>query len=417
MLADGPTILNYVKMTADKYNITQHVRLSHFCKSASWSDETSRWTLCIEKLNAVTGVKDTIYMSCQFLFMCTGYYDYDKGYSPSFPGSERFKGPIIHPQHWPKDLDYTNKRVVVIGSGATAITLVPAMSDKVSHITMLQRSPTYVASLPANDPVADLCLRILPVSVAHFINRWKNIILGRIFYWYCRAFPVTMKNVIVGEVTKYLGKEYEKHFSPNYKPWDQRFCVVPEGDLFKAIKNKKASVVTDTIKTFTETGIKVNGTDEEIPADIIITATGLTLKLCGGMKVFVNGNEITDVSNRYTYKGVMVSGIPNLALFIGYTNASFTLRVDLIGDYIIRLQKYMEAKGYKKCAAVFDNGGDENEFREPMLDLSSGYVQRSIHLMPSQGRYYPWKYYQNYFYDLFVFRFGGLNDGVLQFSK
>jgi monooxygenase len=299
MLADGSTILNYIKMTADKYDIQRFIRLGHGVKQVSWEDTTSEWTVTIER----TGSSSSCTMRCKFLFICTGYYDYDHGHTPVFKGSDRFSGRIVHPQHWPRDLDYANKRVIVVGSGATAVTLVPAMvAAGVGHITMLQRSPTYVAALPPEDPFALLLLKFLPTSVAHFINRWKNIIFGQAFFLICKAFPKTVKKMVIWNITQYLGPEYEKHFTPKYDPWDQRFCVAPDGDLFKALKEKKASIVTDTIDTFTETGIKVNGSLEEIPADIIVTATGLKMKLCGGMKIVVNGETKEDMTQNFMYK-------------------------------------------------------------------------------------------------------------------
>lgn len=301
MLADGGTILNYIKMTADKYDIMRYIKLGHSVKQASWTDANAEWVVTIDR--TLNGVTTLCTMRCKFLFMCTGYYDYDNGYSPIFQGSDRFRGRIVHPQHWPNDLDYTDKRVVVIGSGATAVTLVPAMAATgAGHVTMLQRSPTYIAALPREDPVALLLLKILPTSVAHFINRWKNIIFGQAFYVICKMFPRIVKKMVIWDITRILGSEYEKHFTPKYKPWDQRFCVVPDGDLFTALKEKKASVVTDTIESFTENGIKVTNSSDEIPADIIITATGLRMKLCGGMKIFVNGEIKEDMTRNFMYK-------------------------------------------------------------------------------------------------------------------
>jgi cation diffusion facilitator CzcD-associated flavoprotein CzcO len=324
----------------------------------------------------------------------------------------------VHPQHWPQSLDYCGKNVVVIGSGATAVTLVPAMSDKVKHITMLQRSPTYVASLPAEDPIAVLLMSVLPARVAHFINRWKNIAFGTFWYSFCKAFPRLVKYFIVLDITRRLGPEYERHFTPSYNPWDQRFCVVPDGDLFTALQSGKASIVTDTIETFTETGIKVHGSQEELPADIIVTATGLRIKLCGGIRVIVNGNEVKDMKRTFMYKGVMLSGVPNFILSVGYTNLTFTLKVDLIGTYLCRLLHYMDRNGYRKCYPEYGArpGESPEDEGEDLIDLSSGYLRRSMHLFPRQGMHSPWRYYQNYFWDMWEFKFNWLNDGVMKFS-
>lgn len=284
-------------------------------------------------------------------------------------------------------------------------------------MTMLQRSPTYVASLPPEDPIALLLLKILPKSAAHFLNRWKNIVFGIFWYSFCRTFPNYVKKLIVGGVASYLGEEQAKHFTPSYKPWDQRFCVVPDGDIFKAIKKGKASVETDTIETFTEDGILLKGSGKELKADIIITATGLNIKLAGGVQFVVNGEPITEMKKRFMYKGAMLSGVPNLIFSIGYTNATFTLKVDLVGIYLCRLMKYMDSHGYKRCCPVYGStaGESADDEGEDLLDLSSGYLTRAADKFPRQGRYAPWKYYQNYFYDLFAFRFGSLNDGTMKF--
>lgn len=301
MLADGSTILNYIKMTADKYDISKYIKLGHTVKRVSWKDSTSEWTVMIER--KAGGSTSVMSMRCRFLFICTGYYDYERGHAPTFIGAEDFKGQIIHPQLWPKDLDYRGKRVAVIGSGATAVTLVPAMvHGGAGHVTMLQRSPTYIAALPPEDPIALLLLKVLPTNVAHFINRWKNIIFGQSFYFICKMIPSIVKKLVIWDITRHLGAEYEKHFTPTYDPWDQRFYVVPDGDLFKALKTKKASVVTDTIDRFTENGIQVHNSSEEIPADIIVTATGLQLKLCGGMDIIVNGEAKRDMARNFMYK-------------------------------------------------------------------------------------------------------------------
>lgn len=438
MLADGDTILRYIKTTAVKYGISEHIKLGHAVKRVSWDDASNKWTVTIAR--TMKGCTENITMSCSFLFICTGYYDYDCGHAPQFKGSENFRGRIVHPQHWPENLDYTNKRVVVIGSGATAVTLVPAMcAAGAGHVTMLQRSPTYVAALPAEDPIALLMLKVLPTSAAHFLNRWKNIIVGQSFYFICKLIPKIVKKLVIWDITRYLGPEYEKHFTPKYDPWDQRFCVVPNGDLFQALRNKSASIVTDTIESFSETGIKVSHSSEEIPADIIVTATGLKLKLCGGMDIVVNGETKKDMTHNFMYKvstyvvphihyillmkptfvkGVMVSGVPNFILAVGYTNATFTLKVDLISSYFCRMRKFMDKKKFSKCVPIYGSreGERADDTGEDLLDLSSGYIMRSKHLLPRQGKHYPWKYYQNYFCDMWAFRYGALNDGVMTFS-
>ena len=335
MLADGGTILSYINMTADKYDIRKFIRLGNFVEEVSWTDSSCQWVVTIKR----DGKR--CFMRCNFLFICTGYYDYDSGYCPSFQGSESFQGKIIHPQQWPKNLDYRDKRIVVIGSGATAVTLVPAMAETgAGHITMLQRSPTYVAALPPEDPFAILLLKILPTRVAHFINRWKNIIFGQCFYIICKMFPKLVKKLVIWQITNYLGKDYEKHFTPKYDPWDQRFCVVPNGDLFKALKKRKASIVTDDIDTFTTTGIKVKHSPDEIPADIIVTATGLKLKLCGGMKIVVNGMTKENMSQNFMYKVVDILVVIDRGIF---------LIVYLIGSYDWRYTKFYSGCWLHKC--------------------------------------------------------------------
>lgn len=347
------------------------------------------------------------------------------GYSPDFPGSDRFKGDIIHPQHWPKDYDYSNKKVVVIGSGATAITLIPAMADQTKHITMLQRSPTYIGAVPNEDVMAQVLLAVLPQRAAHFINRWRNILFANLFYQFCKSFPKSIKSLLKAGVRQFLGKDYnvDEHFTPSYDPWDQRFCVAPDGDFFKSIRSGKASVETAKIVSITETGIEVerisNGEKKHLECDTIITATGLIVKTAGGIEMVVDGEKVDSMAHRFMYKGVMISGVPNFVLSVGYTNMTFTLKVDLIGTYVTRLLKHMDKKGYKKCCPIYGTreGESPDDVGEDLIDLSSGYIQRAVGQFPRQGKKSPWRYYQNYFWDIKEFYFGRLEDGVMKFDQ
>ena len=349
-IADGPRILNYVRETATENGIDKKIRFNHRVKRASWSSEGARWTVEAER-RVGEGGTETVRFTCNFLFMCSGYYKYEEGYTPAFSGVENFAGRIVHPQKWTDDIDYAGKRVVVIGSGATAVTLVPELAKSADHVTMLQRSPTYVVSRPAQDPFADKLRRRLPSMVAYHLIRWRNVLWGMYFFHLCRRDPVRAKRLILGGVRIALGPDYDvsTHFTPRYNPWDQRLCLVPDGDLFKSINEKRASVVTSEIDSFTNKGISLKD-GRELEADIIVTATGLNLQVLGGIDVSVDGREI-DFARTLSYKGMMYSGVPNLASAFGYTNASWTLKCDLTCEYICRLINYMDRHGYKQCVA------------------------------------------------------------------
>jgi monooxygenase len=407
-IADGPNILNYVRQTASDYGIEQKIRYSHRVKAASWSSATARWSIEAEHL------QETRQFTCSFLLMCAGYYKYSEGYTPEFPGLANFKGQIVHPQKWDTTVDYTNKRVVVIGSGATAVTLVPELAKKASHVTMLQRSPTYVVSRPAVDPIADKLRRWLPAKLAYGLVRWKNVLYGMYIFKMCRKYPAKVKDVLLGQVRTEMGPSYdvEKHFTPRYNPWEQRMCLVPDSDLFKTLKSEAASVVTDQIATFTETGIKlVSG--QELEADLIVTATGLNLEMLGGLAVSVDGRRV-DFSKSMTYKGMMYSGVPNMASVFGYTNASWTLKADLTSQYVCRLIKHMDSTGSKFCTPHLRSG---EVTAMPWVDFSSGYFQRAKDILPKQGSTHPWKLYQNYALDILALRFGSVKDSAMEFSK
>jgi len=406
-ITDGPSILEYVRQTAQDGGIDAKIRFRHRVVRAEWSSEEACWTVEAE----CDG--ETVQVTCNYLCICSGYYRYDEGFTPRFEGSERFAGEIVHPQHWPDDLDYAGKRVVVIGSGATAVTLVPAMAEKAAHVTMLQRSPTYIASLPAEDPVAGWLRRVLPNRAVYAIVRWKNVLLQTAVYQLSRHRPQAVKKLIRRGLERALPADYdiEKHFTPRYDPWDQRMCLVPNGDLFEALSDGSASVVTDTIETFTERGIKLDS-GEELEADLIVTATGLNLLFLGGMELKVDGEPV-DVPSTMTYKGMMLSGVPNLAFTVGYTNASWTLKADLTSEYVCRLLAHMDAHGYRMSVPEIT---DPTVEEAPLLDFTSGYVQRSLDQFPKQGSKEPWRLRQNYVFDRRSIRRGALDDGAMQFS-
>jgi cation diffusion facilitator CzcD-associated flavoprotein CzcO len=407
VIADGPSILEYVRRTARERGIDRKIRFHHRVVAAEWSSEESRWAVEAERSD--TG--ETVRLTCGFLWTCSGYYRYDEGYTPEFEGTDRFAGPIVHPQHWPEDLDYAGKRVVVIGSGATAVTLVPAMAERAAHVTMLQRSPTYVASLPAEDPIAGQLRQLLPNRAVYAIVRWKNVLLQTLVYQLSRRRPELVKKMIRRGVERSLppGYDVDKHFKPRYNPWDQRMCLVPDGDLFRAISAGDASVVTDRVETFTERGVALES-GEELGADVIVTATGLNLLFLGGMRLGVDGEEV-DVPATMAYKGMMLSGVPNFAFTVGYTNASWTLKADLTSEYVCRLLAHMDAHGYRCCVPEADPSVTE----QPLLDFTSGYVQRSLDRFPKQGSREPWKLRQNYALDIRMIRRGPIEDGAMQF--
>jgi len=407
-IADGPSILSYVRETAAENDVERHIRFDHKVAAAAWSSADARWTVTATRSDGSTAT-----LTCGFLFMCSGYYSYAEGHAPEFGGEADFSGRIVHPQFWPQDLDYAGKRVVVIGSGATAVTLVPEMAKTAAHVTMLQRSPTYVVSRPGNDPVADTLRKYLPAKLAYSLIRFKNVGMGMYFYRMTRKQPAKVRDLLVGGVREHLGPDYDvgKHFTPRYNPWDQRLCLVPDADLFGAIKAGTASVVTDTIDRLTPTGIKLSGGDE-LPADIIVTATGLKMIALGGMRVTVDGRGVNP-GDCIAYKGMMFSNVPNLALTLGYINASWTLRSDLIAGYVGRLLNHMQAT--RTTIATPVPGPDV--FPERLaFDLSSGYVQRSADAMPKSGNRRPWQVTANYALDTMELRFGKVDDGELHFT-
>ena len=407
-IADGPSILKYVRDTAKDEGIESHIRFGHLVRNASWSSDDALWTV----ESQVDG--KPVQVTCQFLFLCGGYYNYDKGYTPDFPGAKDFKGALVHPQHWPENLDYAGQRVVVIGSGATAVTLVPEMAKTAAHVTMLQRSPTYVVSRPAEDALANKLRKWLPSMLAYQIIRWRNVLGGMFFYRIARNRPDRTKQGIIDMVKAELGPDYDvaTHFTPTYNPWDQRLCLVPDADLFNAIKSGAAEVVTDHIETFTKTGIRLKS-GAELPADVIVTATGLNLQVLNGLQLTVDGKAV-DPSTSLSYKGMMYSDVPNLASSFGYTNASWTLKCDLTCEYVCRLLNHMKKTGLQQATP---RNTDPDMGLEPWLDFSSGYVQRSIASFPKPGSKAPWKLHQNYARDMMSLRFSTLEDGVLEFSN
>jgi monooxygenase len=406
-IADGPSILQYVRDTAAETGIDKRIRFGHKVTRASWSSDDARWTV-----EAVADGKPVTF-TARFLYGCTGYYRYDHGYAPDFPGIEDFKGTVVHPQHWPEDLDYSGKRVVVIGSGATAITLVPAMTDKAAHVTMLQRSPTYITSLPQVDPVFAALGKLIGADRAYPVIRWKNVAVQTLFYRLCQRHPDFARSLLRKGAASQLPPGYpvDTHFKPGYNPWDQRLCIVPDGDLFRVIREGKASVVTDRVASFTAHGIRLES-GEELDADIVVTATGLKLLALGDMRLCVDGAEV-NLPDTLAYKGMMLSGVPNFAYTIGYTNASWTLKADLVSEYVVRLLKHMDVRGYDSCVPI---AGSSIETR-PLLDFAAGYVLRSVHEFPKAGSKAPWQVLMSYPYDLLKLRFGKIDDGVMRFSR
>ena len=410
VIADGASILNYVRETAEENNIVQHIHYDRAVKKANWNEDAT-WTL-------ETETKDGIQVySCNFLLMCSGYYSYQQGYTPQFKGSDRFEGIVVHPQKWPKDLDYHNKKVIVIGSGATAITLVPEIAKDAEGVVMLQRSPTYIVSRSDRDKSADLLRKLLPEKLAYALTRWKNIAFQQFFYRRTRTQPKKIKQMLVEMVRQKLGSDYDvkTHFTPSYDPWDQRICLVPNDDLFESIKSGKAEVVTNEIDTFTKNGILLKS-GKELEADIIVTATGLNLLVLGGVEFSVDG-QIVKFPDTYTYKGLMYSDVPNLVATFGYVNASWTLRADLTAEYACRLINYMDKHGYRQCKPCLRDEDRNMEAHPFIKNFSSGYIQRFVHLFPKQGDREPWTNLQNYWRDRKTLRRDSINDGVLVFDR
>lgn len=402
-IADGPAIVKYINETADKFKIREHIQFNKRVNSSVWNLAEKKWTLELSTGEII---------ECNFLFACCGYYNYDNGYEPDFPNSESFKGIKIHPQKWDESLDYADKNIVIIGSGATAVTLVPELAKRARHVTMLQRSPTYIANMPREDMIANLFKKTLPAKFAHNLSRWKNILFGIFFYWLSRKYPNGVKNFLKRHIKKTLGEKYEdKHFDPTYNPWDQRVCLVPDNDMFEAIKSGKAEIITDTIKCFQTDGIDLNS-GKRLPADIIVTATGLKIQLFGGMKISVDDKQI-DTGKIHAYKGVMFSEIPNFAIAIGYTNASWTLKADLNCQFVARMLNYMKENNFSVVVPQFDY---ENQQSEPLLDFNSGYVLRANDILPKQGSKAPWKVYQNYIKDVFSLKYADVKDKYLVYK-
>ncbi len=444
-IADGPSILRYIRDTANEYDLDKHIRYGHRVTRAEWSSDDSVWKVSVSVSSphvskgstaeetspgyvegpAVAGSfpqsregakkpqRETRVLTCKFLYLCTGYYDYEAGYTPDWPNIKEYRGTLVHPQKWPEGLDHAGKRVLVIGSGATAVTLVPAMAETAEHVTMLQRSPTYIVTMPSQDGIANLFRKLFPDRAAYMLSRWKNILRQMLFYEISRKRPEFMKRLIAKGVRAELGDEQAmESFQPRYDPWDQRLCVVPDSDLFRAIREGSASVVNGEIEKFTETGVRLtNG--EQLDADIIVTATGLVLKIMSGLTLVVD-EETVDLSKVMAYKGMMYSDIPNLAQAFGYTNASWTLKCDLTSEYVCRLIKYMDENGFASCAPRLT---DPTVKPEPVLDFNSGYVVRALSDLPSQGTKPPWRLYQNYVKDLGMLRRGRLDDGTMEFRR
>ena len=412
-IADGPSILRYIKDAAAEHKVADHIRYRHKVKKASWSSNDATWTVEAE----CGDYGETTTIRCGFIQMCSGYYSYEHGHLPEFSGRDRFRGEIVHPQKWPADLDYSGKRVVVIGSGATAMTLIPEMSKEAEHVTMLQRSPTYVVSLPDKDWIANFLRRILPGRAAYAITRWKNIRFQQFVYRRSRKAPDKVKKKLLKMARKELGPDYDidKHFTPSYGPWDQRLCVVPNSDLFDAIRSGRASVITDEIDTFTEAGLLLKS-GEEIPADIIVTATGLSLLVLGGAS-FVVDDKPVDFAKTFSYKAMMYSDVPNMISTFGYINASWTLKADLTSEYTCRLINHMDETGTRQCTPRLRDSDRDMQARPWIDDFSSGYIQRQLHLLPKQGDRQPWINTQDYSLDRKIIRHGAIEDGVLEFTN
>ena len=412
-IADGPSILKYIRETAAEANIEQNIRYQHAVSAASWSSEDAEWTVEVQD----SASDETITIGCGFLLMCAGYYNYEQGYLPEFKGYDKFRGEIVHPQHWPEDLDYSDKKVVIIGSGATAVTLVPEMAKKARHVVMLQRSPTYMGSAPDTDWLAQLLRWLLPEKTAYAITRWKNINYQRWIYWQAKKSPNYIRNKLLKMARKDLGKnvDFEKHFVPSYDPWDQRLCLVPNGDFFHAVRDGHASIVTDTIDEFTENGIRLES-GQQLEADIIVTATGLDLRVLGDVNISVDDRPI-DLSKTFSYKSMMFSDVPNLVSTFGYINASWTLKADLTAEFSCRLLNHLAATGMRQCTPRLQEHEREMAGEDWIEGFSSGYIQRKMHLLPKQGTESPWLNTQNYALDRKVIGEGPLEDGCLRFTN
>jgi monooxygenase len=410
-IADGPAILDYVRETAAEHGVDRRIRFGHRVLSGEWSTPQARWTVEAERVSSGERVR----MTCDFLVACAGYYRYDRGHLPDFEGLERYRGTFLHPQHWPEDLDYAGKRVLVIGSGATAVTLVPAMARQAGQVTMLQRSPSYIVTLPSEDPIAGFLRRVLPDRAAYFLTRWKNVLLQAGFYRLARWRPQLVRRLIRRGVERRLPPDFDvdTHFEPRYNPWDQRVCLVPDGDLFEALSEGRASIVTDEVETFTERGVLLRS-GAELEADIAVAATGLDLLAFGGIELAVDGQPV-DLPETLAYKAMMLRGVPNFVFAAGYTNASWTLKVDVTFEYLCRLLRHMDEHGYRQATPL--NVAPDVEKRPFFLDFEAGYVMRSLHKFPKQGSKRPWRLDQNYPRDIRVLRHGPIDDAAMVFSS
>lgn len=408
-IADAGSILQYLRETATEHGIDRRIVYGQRVISANWRSGLAHWEVVVE--SAASGQRRTV--TCRWLFSAGGYYRYDEGFTPRFEGLERFKGQLVHPQHWPEDLDYSGKRVLVIGSGATAVTLVPAIAPKAAHVTMLQRTPTYVLNLPSRDPIAHALRRLLPEKLAYALVRYKNVSLSRGIWRFCQRFPQAARKLIryFNRISLPEGYPVDEHFNPPYNPWDQRVCAVPDGDLFKALSNGSASIVTDHIETFTERGVRLKS-GRELEADIVVTATGLNVQLFGGIALAKDGHPVK-LSQTVAYKGMMLSGVPNFAFAVGYTNSSWTLKVGLLCEHFCRLLAHMDAKGYAVCQP----SAPPDMPTRPLLDFGAGYVQRVLDQLPHQGPGEPWVMSMDYFQDVKLLRKGPVTDKALSFSS
>lgn len=407
-IADGPSILEYLRETARETGVDEHIRYGHKVQSASWCSESATWSVSVQRGDEV----EPLELQCSFLLMCSGYYDYEEPYTPDFPGRDEFKGPVFHAQHWPQELDYKDKKVVVIGSGATAVTLVPELARETAHTVMLQRSPTYIAAVPEEDATANRLRKWLPGAWVYRLTRWKRVLFQIYVYQLSRKRPALLKRYLLDQVRKALGPDYDvdTHFTPRYNPWDQRLCAVPEGDFFDAVREGRAEVVTDQIERFYESGIVLQS-GRQLAADIIVLATGLNMKFLGGMTMQVDGNAISP-SELFVYRGMMLSNIPNLAQVFGYTNASWTLKADLTSDYVCRLLNYMHKSGARMVVPRLEEGAATEE---STMGLTAGYVLRAQGRFPRQGQRLPWRVYHNYIVDFLKLRLRPLRDDVLEF--
>ena len=405
-IADGPSILKYLKETIDENDLMQNIHLKNKVSSANWNTKKSIWELVVKEEGKIKKI------TCNFLFLCGGYYSYTKPHMPFFKNQEKFNGQIIHPQFWNEKIDYKNKKIAVIGSGATAVTIVPEIAKKAEHVVMIQRSPTYVVSRPSEDAINKFLRKFLPVKLTYFLIRWKNILFQSWTFFIARKYPEATKNRILDMIRDELGADYdvEKHFTPSYKPWDQRICLVPDSDLFQSIREKKASVVTDTINEFQSDGILLNS-GIKVEADIIVTATGIELNALNGIDVTIDNDKVVP-NERLTYKGMLLSGVPNFAMSFGYVNASWTLRADLTCEYVCRLINLMDKKGVSCCEPIDDKNAHGND---RLIDFTSGYFERGLSQMPKQGNKAPWKNYQNYLKDIFAVRIFSIQDSNLSF--